>query len=151
MSEAEAVAEGTGRPRKKLLVLVAALVVLGGIGAGAWLFLGSASADEPPPEEVDGEIVPLEPLTTTVGEASLHHARVTLAVVLGAEADPLVVEERVALLQDALLREIARMDAEQLRSAEGSDGLRERLSAQAQEIWGEEVVRRVLLTELLVQ
>ena len=149
MSATEATEEGKGRSRRLLLAVAVVAVIL--IGAGGWLLLGPAAADEPPAEEVDGEIVTLEPLTTTVGEASLHHARVTLAVVLTQDADPAVIEPRVALLKDALLRELARVDAEQLRSAEGSDGLRERLSADGQEIWGAEVVRRVLLTELLVQ
>ena len=147
MSDTEVVEEA-GRSRQLLMAVVVVMLL---VAVGGWLFLGSASADDAPPEEVDGEIVVLEPLTTTVGEASLQHARVTLAVVLTGDADPTVVEERVALLQDALLRDIAHLDAEELRSAEGSDGLRQRLSAQAQEIWGKEVVRRVLITELLVQ
>lgn len=149
MSETDAKSEGKGRPAKLLLAVAIVAVLL--VGGGGWWFVGSSSADEPAVEEVDGEIVTLEPLTTTVGEASPHHARVTLAVVLTQDAEPSVIEPRVALLKDALLREIARVDAEQLRSAEGSDGLRQRLSAEAQAIWGDQVVRRVLLTELLVQ
>ena len=149
MSETESMTAGKGRSRILLVVVGVVAVLLFGIAG--WLFLGGGGPEEPSAEAVDGPIVALEPLTTTVGEASLQHARVTLAVVLTQAADPNVVEPRVALLKDALLREVARLDAGELRSAEGSDGLRERLSAEAQEIWGEQVVRRVLITELLVQ
>ena len=54
-------------------------------------------------------------------------------------------------LRHGLLQAVAEMDSEQLRSLEGSDALRQQLSREAIEIWGEEVVRRVVLTELLVQ
>jgi flagellar basal body-associated protein FliL len=135
--------------RKRLLMIVGGLTLLL-MAAGGWWAFGYAAATEPPPD-VDGEIVPLEPLTTTVGERGMNHARVALAVVLTEDAAPEVVEPRVALLQDALLRELAATDADRIRSAEGSNRLRKRLSAEAREIWGEEVVRRVVLTELLVQ
>ena len=147
MTETAVVPDGKTRSRTLLLTLLAVVLL---VGSGGSLFLGDASADEAP-ADIDGEIVTLEPLTTTVGQASLRHARITLAVVLTVDADPAVIDGRVALLQDALLREIAELDAEELRSADGTDRLRQRLSAEAQKIWGEDVVRRVVLTELLVQ
>jgi flagellar protein FliL len=145
--DAELVEEPRGRRK---LVLVLLVVVLAAAGGG-WWFLGPAAADDEPPADVDGEIVAVPPMTTTVGRSSLHHARVSLAIVLTVDADPLEVEPRLPLLQDALLREMAGLTAEELRSAEGSDALRARLSVAARELWGEEVVRRVILTELLVQ
>lgn len=146
MSEAEFVEEGGSRKR---LVLMAAVLTLLLMAAGGWWAFGMAAADEEP--EVDGEIVELEPLTTTVGERGIHHARVSLAVVLTEEAAPEDILPSIALLQDALLREVAATDADTIRSSEGSDHLRARLTEEARDIWGEEVVRRVVLTELLVQ
>jgi flagellar basal body-associated protein FliL len=140
--------EATGGRSRKLLVVIA--VVFLGLAGGGWWFLGPASAEEAP-ADVDGEIVALPALTTTLGQASLHHARVSLAVVLVEGADAEVITLRTALLQDRLLQEVATMNADQVRSPDGSEQLRTRLSAAAKEIWGEEVVRRVVLTELLVQ
>lgn len=141
--------EATTKKSKLPLVLVLVVLLLGG-GAAAWFLLGG-DGDDAPAEAVDGAIVPLEPLTTTLGEAGLRHARISVALVLADGESPSVVAPKQALLLDAVLREVARMDGDHLRSAEGSDQLRERLSGAAQDIWGEEVVRRVVLTELLVQ
>jgi flagellar basal body-associated protein FliL len=150
---AEPTTEGAeAAPRRrghKLLLAVLAVVLLAGVGGG-WWYLGPAEADEAPVES-DGAIVPVPPMTTTVGESHLHHARVGLGVVLTQDADPEALEPRIPLLQDALLREMATMSAYELRGAEGSAALRARLGDEARAIWGEDVVRRVILTELLVQ
>lgn len=137
--------------KSKKLLLIGAVVILLVAAAAAWFFFLKPSGEEVPPEPVDGEIVTLEPLTTTLGVDSPSHARVSLAVVLTESADPTVIDARKALLQDALLQEIAVMDADHLRSAEGSDQLRVALTADAKAIWGEDVIRRIVLTELLVQ
>ena len=135
--------------RKALRVLLVILVVVAVAAAATWWFLLRTPPEPMPPQ--DGEVVVLEPLTTTLGESSLRHARVSLAVVLAEGEDVEGVGAKAPILQDALLREVAQMDADQLRSSSGSEALRVRLSEQAQEIWGENVVRRVLITELLVQ
>lgn len=142
--------EGGGRGRLLVIILVVLLVVGGGGGAAWWLLGGSADADEPR-ELVEGEIVTLESLTTTTGEAQLRHARVGIALVLaeGERADQIA--SREPLLMDALLREVAGMEADELRSREGSERLRQRMTVEAQSIWGEEVVLRVVLVELLIQ
>jgi flagellar protein FliL len=148
IAEPEVVEEAPRSKRK--LVLVALLVALLGVGGGGWWYLGPAAADEPP-VDADGEIVPVPAMTTTVGESHLQHARVSLGIVLQHDADPAVIRPQIPLLQDALLREMAAMSAEELRGTVGSSALRERLGAEARAIWGEDVVRRVILTELLVQ
>jgi len=124
------------------------VLLLGG-GGGVWWFV--LAPDEEPAPPGDGAIVTIEPLTTTTGEDTMRHARVGIAVVLVEGQPPTVLDERIPLLKDALLREVAAMTADQLRSVAGSEELRTRLSADAQEIWSEEVVRRVVLTELLLQ
>lgn len=144
--------EGDRRSRRRLLLLLlpVILLVLGGCAA-AWFLVFAPDADAGEPAIVEGEIVALEPQTTTLGGGSLRHARVAVAIVLAEGVDPTVVAERSELLQDALLRELADMDAEGLRSAAGSDRLRRRLSEEAVTIWEEGQVVRVVLTELLVQ
>ena len=138
--------EGVGRSRV-LLIAVAAALLLALAGGGWWFFL----ADREPAPPSDGEVLVLPALTTTTGNSTLRHARISMGIVLVDGEDPDVLERKVPILQDALLREVAEMDADQLRSPEGSDQLRRQLTADAHEIWSEEVVRRVILTELLVQ
>lgn len=148
VEEVELELEGAGGRGKLIVLVVLAALLLAG-GAAAWWFL--SPGEDPDREPVDGPIVPIEPLTTTTGNDSLRHARIGMAVVLAEGQDAEVVSERLPLLQDALLREIAGMSADELRSIDGSEGLRVRLSNHARDIWGEEVVRRVVLTELLLQ
>lgn len=139
--------DGEEGGRGRLMMIVAAVLVLL-VGAAVWWFV---LADHEPAPPADGEVVVLPSLTTTTGSATLRHARISMGIVLVEGQDPDVLGLRAPLLQDALLREIALMDADTLRSGEGSDQLRRALTADAIDIWGEEVVRRVILTELLVQ
>ncbi|MFP4149529.1 MAG: flagellar basal body-associated protein FliL [Nitriliruptoraceae bacterium] len=135
------------QPRRKVLLLVVGLVLLLCAAGGAWWFLG----DHEPAEPADGEVLVVPPMTTTTGNASLRHARISMGIVLVEGVVPDELTPKLPLLQDALLQAVAEMDSEQLRSLDGSDALREQLSREAIDIWGEEVVRRVVLTELLVQ
>lgn len=138
--------EGAGGP-PVVIIAVAVVVLLALAGGGWWFFL----ADREPAPPSDGEVLVLPSLTTTTGNSTLRHARISMGIVLVDGEDPDVLERKIPILQDALLREVAEMDADQLRSPEGSDRLRRQLTADAHEIWSEEVVRRVILTELLVQ
>lgn len=149
VDEVELVEDDAGGGRGKLIVILAVVVLLLGGGGGVWWFV--LAPDEEPAPPGDGAIVAIEPLTTTTGEDTMRHARVGIAVVLVEGQLPEVLDEHLPLLQDELLREIAGMNADQLRSVAGSEELRSRMSEHAVEIWGEEVVRRVVLTELLLQ
>jgi flagellar protein FliL len=138
------------RGRRRLLVIAVVLVAVA--ATAGWFLVGPGAGSEAVADEVvEGTVLPLPPLTTTTGIASPHHARVALGLVLVEGADEGVVAARTPLLQDALLREIATVDADQLRSAAGSDELRQNLTAHAQTIWPDGEVLRVVLTELLVQ
>jgi flagellar protein FliL len=138
--------------KRRLLLVVGIVMMLIGAAAAWFLILApDGNVEDVEVALVEGAIVTLEPQTTTLGEAKLHHARVAVAVVLAEGIDPAVVPPRAALLQDALLRELATMDVDGVRGAEGSDALRQRLSQDAREIWEEDQVIRIVLTELLVQ
>jgi flagellar basal body-associated protein FliL len=61
------------------------------------------------------------------------------------------VGERFPLLKDRVLDIMSGFTAAQLLAPGGLDQVRERLSAEAQEVWPDGEVMRVLVTELLVQ
>lgn len=140
--------EASGGKRKLLVIVLAVLLA---VGAGVYFLVLAPSDGAEASEVVEGEVLQLEALTTTTGTAALHHARVALALVLAEGVDGEAITARSPLLEDALLREVATMNADVLRSAEGSNQLRANLTAHAQEIWPDGEVIRVVLTELLVQ
>ncbi len=137
------------RGKKVLVVILGVLLALAGSAAAAW-FLFFAPEKEPEERE-DGVVVAFEPLTTTTGHSGLRHARVAMAVVLYEGEDREVISDQRPLLEDQLLAEVSRMDADHIRSEEGSEELRRNLSEEARSIWGDDVVSRVVLTELMVQ
>lgn len=145
--EAEAPIERSRRRRWPWLVGLLAVLLAGAGGGWWWVQDEGTQADE----VTDGEILDLEPITTTTGEQAADHVRIALSLVLADGVEPAEVSPRVSLLRDELLRHLAATDADAVRSERGSDQLRDALTRSAHEIWDERTVRRVLLTELLVQ
>ncbi|MFP4636076.1 MAG: flagellar basal body-associated protein FliL [Nitriliruptoraceae bacterium] len=145
--EAQAPAERSGRRRWPWLLVLLGVLLAGAGGAWWWFQDDGQEADD----VADGEVLDLEPLTTTTGEKGADHVRIALSIVLADGVDPEEVEPRVSLLRDELLRHIAATDSDQVRSERGSEQLREALTRDANEIWDDQTVRRVLLNELLVQ
>lgn len=141
-----------GGKRKRFMIIGAVVIVAAGAYAGLQ-FLGGSSAEaeeaeSPPP--VEGEVLDVATLTTTVGgDASL--ARVGLAVVLSEGAPAEAVSARFPLLEDAAVSELAAAEAQELRTADGADALRKRLTKRAKQIYPDGEVLRVLLTELVIQ
>lgn len=141
-----------GGKRKLFVIIGAVALVAAGAFFGMRLFGGSdaeaAEAESEPPAE--GEVLDVATLTTTVGgDASL--ARVGLAVVLSEDAVGDDVSGRFPLLEDAAVSELAATEAQELRTADGADALRKRLTKRAGEIYPDGEVLRVLLTELVIQ
>lgn len=144
---------------KTILIVV---LVLGGAG---YFFLGSgggAPADAAstttttlPLEELDdGVILNAGTLTVNLADPGSRFARVAFSLVLVDGVDPLAVEMKLPLVLDAALSELADFTADQLKASAGQEELRSILSERAREILNSEeerVVKRVILTDLLVQ
>lgn len=133
-------------PRRTARLLVLVLLTCLAGAAGAWWFFGQPESTTP----TDGEIVALEPLTTAIGGGAAMHARVGIAVVLTDGTSSDAITPRLALLEDAVTAELAELSSEDLRSPESTQALRRDLSAHARDIWGTDRVRRVLLTEVML-
>ena len=147
------------KKKKKMMMIIGGVVVA---AAGYFFFGGGGgeAAEAGPPttlaleEEADGLILPVGSLTVNLADETPHFARVSFSVVLIEMADPTFVEPKMALLLDAALREMATFSAEELRSVQGQELLRSKLSDQAIALLNTEdarYVKRVILTDLLVQ
>lgn len=141
--------------KKKLIIAGVAVAALAG---GYFLFMGGS----PPPEEeaaattttepVEGAVIEVGTLTANLADADeLRYARVTFAVVLNANADSAAVGARVPLLQDAALGVVSDYTSVELAGSTGIGALRDDLTAQAQELFVDGEVLRVVLTEVIVQ
>ena len=153
-AQAPQVAEASPRTRKKLVMMLAALLVVGGIGGFLALKVLSAPASGAPVVEappVEGEVIDVAEMTASLSGKEPHLARVGFAVVLTEGADAAAVSARFALLKDAAVSELAASDADELITPAGVDDLRGRLSDRAAAIYPDGEVIRVVLTELVVQ
>lgn len=122
---------------KKLLIGVAALVLIGG-GAGAYFFLfapegAEAAAEEAPPEPA--ALVELAPFLTNIADQRKARVEVALAVAPidlseTIAADPLL----IAQLRDKILTMLAARTYEELSSPKGKEGFREKVRVSAQKI-----------------
>ncbi len=144
--------------RARLVLPVLAVVVVGLAGAlrpsGSEPVAAEAPAAEPVEvvtEVAEGPVVAVGEVTANLAGPEVHHARVAVAVVLGADVDPEEVGGRLPIITDAVVEELARRSYDELRTPEGSDALRDALTERAHELLGESTVVRVLLTGLLVQ
>ena len=137
------------RSRKVLAAILVVMLMLAAGAAAAWLLIFPPEVEAE--ERDDGEVITFEPLTTTTGHSGLRHARVAMAVVLYEGGDRELVLDQRPLLEDQLLAEVSRMDADHIRSEEGSEQLRRNLTEEAKQLWGDDTVSRVVLTELMVQ
>lgn len=138
--------------RRAALVLAAVIGVGAALGVAGWWWLGpaDAGAEETPPAE--GDVLTVEPMT--VGLVDDRHARIGFGLVLaeGVAADEL--EERLPLVNDAALSRVAGFEPAELSSPEGQERLKEQLTADAREVFGDadgDTVVRVILHELVVQ
>lgn len=149
----EAEAPGGGRSRRKLLI-VGLVVVLAAAGVGYVVFGGAGEANAAPEEVVptEGAVVPLEPMTASIGGgATPGYVRLGIALVLATDVLPADVSDRFPLVQDAALSELSHYDPQRLRTPEGIADLRATLSKRARAIYPDGEVLRVVFTELLVQ
>ena len=157
MAEAVAVAapvaESTGaggKKKMKLLVLAVVAIVVGAVGAKMFLLTGDAEAGPPPPPE-EGAVVTIGEMTTSLAGSGAHYARVEIAAVTNAAADAASLEAAFPLMRDQALTVLMGFTAEQLRTVEGANQLRDALTEKAQGVWEEQEVLRIVLTDLLVQ
>lgn len=144
-------ADGSSQSSRKRLTLVlgAVLLVVAAV-AGVFFLRGPGEEEEPAPPE-DGPVVEVAQMTANLAGSQLRYARFGFAVVLRDDAVPDDVEARFPLLQDAAISTVQTFDPDLLRTPEGLDEFRKRLTAHAGDIYPDEQILRVVLTEMVVQ
>ncbi len=169
--------EGKGKAGKLKLVVPIVLLVGAGLAARSLLLGGApaeagqgppkeqegtivtmdpltvnlADAGQGPPKEQEGTIVTMDPLTVNLADAGFHYAQVGIAIVLTTTANTKEVEERLPLFKDAAIRVIGGFESRELKTLKGQEELRHQLTRAASELYGQEAIYEVVLTQIIVQ
>ena len=150
---ADETTEKGGGSKKKLMMIgggVAALAVVG------YLFLGGGGGDTEAMATtttvvVEGAVIESDEMTVNLTDTSVRYARIKVGLVLPLDGDSTTVGERMPILKDSILGVVGRYDAETLLAPDTLDELRQRFTDEANEVWSDGEVLRVVITELLVQ
>lgn len=146
--------EDDGKSRKsKLIVILIAVLLLGGAGYAAMTMFGGGDTEPVvvETEPAEGEIVPVGDMTTGLAGDDPKYVRLSMSLVLSEQATAGDVEARIPLLRDRALDVLMSTDSATLQTADGADTLRAELTDAAQQVYEDEQVLRVVLTDLLVQ
>ena len=155
--------EGEAAPKKKrsklLPIVIAAVVLLGGVGAGGWFFLAPKflGRGKPVPEAAHAEepvhaTVPLGSIIVNVNSPDVRRY-VKVGVELGVPTEAMVkeVEKHKPQLLDLLVTVLSTAEIETLESGTGRTELKEELLTRIKDDLGLAKVARVYFTEFLIQ
>ena len=142
-----------GGNKKKLMIGggVAAVAIVG------YLFLGGGGGDPAAADTttttivVEGAVIESDEMTVNLADSTVRYARIKVGLVLPVDGDSTTVGERMPILKDSILGVVGRYDADTLLHPDTLDELRARFTEEANEVWTEGEVLRVVITELLVQ
>ena len=128
-------AEGGKKSNKLVIFGGIGLVLVLLIGGGLWFFMGS---DEPAPIAVNAD-----------------ESTEAVAPVNNAEADSVLTQKHIPLIEDALLTTFSAADVQKLSTQAGKDELRQlallNVQNTLQPITGKKVVEKVLFTGFVMQ
>jgi flagellar protein FliL len=146
---------GKKKGKKKLL---AVLVLVVGLGGGAYKFVlapapaadAEAIEDEAPPPE-EGEILELPEVVINLANPETRYARVGLALVLEKGVGAKDFQAESAIAKDVVLSYLTAFTVEQLRDPAIKAQVKDELSRQIRQAYGDAKVVRVLWTVLVMQ
>ena len=151
---AEAAPPSTGGRGRLVILGVAAVVVLAGLGGGAWFLaprvFGSApaAASAPPPVKAT---VPLGAVVVNANGDVRRYVRVGVSFGVPAPTDVKEIEEHRSQLLDVVISVFAATDVDKLLSEEGKVAVKTALLARIREELHLHKVARVYFTELVIQ
>ena len=151
--------------KKNIIIIIAiALIVLAIIGGGFFMLWQKLSALEKPkdaeaakaPEKADhGGMGPVFPLDSFIVNLSDQGGKRYLRVTLGLElADPKFAEEltkRLPQIRDSILMILPSRKVDELQTTEGKNLLRTEIITNLNELFGKEIVKKIYITEFVIQ
>ncbi len=147
-------AEATGHKSSRLVLLAIGVLVLGGLGTGAWLlapkFLGAPVKHERVEVPVKAT-VPLGPVVVNLKGEARRYLRVGVSLGVADPKDGKEVEEHRAQLSDLLISVLAATEVDVLASDEGKTKLKQELLTRMREQLLLDKVGRVYFTEFVIQ
>jgi flagellar FliL protein len=144
-----------GSSKKRLVFLVAGVLVLGGLGTGAWFlipkFFGHPAKSGAHVEVPVKATVPLGAVVVNLNGEARRYLRVGVSLGVADPKEAKVIEEHRAQLSDLLISVLAATEVEVLMSDEGKTKLKLELLTRMREQLHLERVGQVYFTEFVIQ
>ncbi len=156
--QADAAEETAAPPRslRRLIVIVATLLVVVGAGIGTWYVVvprvlhRTPTADAAPADIVKAT-VPLSPVVVNVSGSGKQYVRVAVSLGIAKATEAKAIEERRAEILDLLIGVLGSADAQTLASESGREELKEDVLDRIRQDLGLTLVTRVYFTEFVIQ
>lgn len=150
----EATEDDGGGGKKKMMMIGGGLLALGGV----YNFVLKPAPEVAPDAlamvevvPIEGEIIELPEMVINMEGGEVTYVRVGVALVLEEGTLAADFEAESAIAKDVILDDLSSRSADELRSAEGKQQVKEELSIAVREAYGEAKVVRVLFTALVMQ
>jgi flagellar FliL protein len=150
----------SGKGKTLIVMAVAGLVLVAGLGGAAWFFVLPKFLHPPGPETAEAKPAPELPVKATVPLGSVvvnvkgegrRYLKVSVDVGVTDAKEAKEVEERKPQVLDLLITVLSSKDVSELTSGEGRAALKEELLAGMRDEVGLEHVSRVFFTEFVIQ
>ena len=145
-------------PKKRgmLLGIVIGVVVMIGVGTGAWFFvvpkfLGTAHAKTAPVEPPVKHTIGLGAVVVNLSGEARRYLRVGVSLGVTDPADGKEIEEHKSQMLDLLISILSAAEVDTLTSDEGKTELKDEILSRLHEELHLEKVRRVYFTEFVIQ
>jgi flagellar protein FliL len=154
--------------KKKLIIIIVAVLILVGGGAGAFMMMGgkddaaeeeggegehgeeAAEGEEGVEGELPGAMMPLETFIVNL-RVKGSFLKITMSLEFGEPELPHTAENDVPKIRDAVIRLLAKKDAQELLSPEGKEKLDDEIKDGVNQVLGSEDVVAVYITEFIIQ
>jgi flagellar FliL protein len=138
-----------------LLISVVGLVVVGGVGAGAWFFLprssGGVAAKAVAVEPVVKATVPLGAVVVNLRGETRRYLRIGVSLGVPAAGDAKPIDEHRSQLLDLLIAVLSAAEPESLTTTDGKAAVKDALLARIRDELKLTKVARVYFTEFVIQ
>jgi flagellar protein FliL len=151
---------------RKWMVLAIVILVLGGGGTSAWLYLGKAGGDkgtlsgpasnsrETGKTQRQAIIYPLDAFIVNLmdkSHATRRYLKVTMALEVDGEASRAMADKHKIHLRDTIILLLSDQGFEDISTVEGKLGLKQEIQSRINQILGTGVVNTIYFTEFVVQ